>query len=180
MKCRGLLRLSTISILFFTLGLLCINSEIPASETAGIDRCGSISLEEAAALLGVSVDDLARSSSDLMVSPDDLRDKIYKETPYNCSIRAKSNLLKSITYVTYVYSDPVQARIEFNRMRDGFESVSRVDEVPDAGDEAFLAGDQRFHRLIVKKGDTVIDILSPADFTLQKQVVHYILETETN
>ena len=83
MKLKRLLQVTTISILFLTLGVLCTNSKILASETDGTNRCSGITLENATTILDVSTDDLHKSSSDLMVSPDDLQKKIYKiRTPY--------------------------------------------------------------------------------------------------
>ena len=176
MKLKRLLQLTIISILFLTLGLLCTNYKILASETDGTNRCGGVTLENAATLLDVSTDDLHKSSSDLMVSPEDLQNKIYKIHPYNCTIRSKSNFLKFITYVTYVYNDPGQARIEFNKMQKGFESISKVDVISDIGDEAFWAGDNRFQRMVAIKGDVVIDVLSPKDFKLQNRIIRLVLD----
>ncbi|MCF8057549.1 MAG: hypothetical protein K9K37_13050 [Desulfocapsa sp.] len=176
MKRKRLLQLVTISILFFTLGPLGTNSKAHASEKDSMNHCSSITLENAAAILAVSADDLQKSSSDLMVSPDDLEKKIYKIQPYSCTIRSKSNFLKFITYVTYVYSDSGQARIEFNKMQKGFASISKVDVVSDIGDEAFWAGDNRFQRMAAIKGNVVIDILSPKDFELKKRIIRLVLD----
>jgi hypothetical protein len=176
MKFKRLFQLTTISFLFLTLGLLCTNSKILASESDSTTCCSGITLENAATILLVSPDDLHKTCRDFMVSPDDLQKKIYKIRPYNCTIRSKSNFLKLITYVTYVYNDPGQARIEFNKMQNGFESISKVDVVPDIGDKAFWAGDNRFQRMVAIKGDVVIDILSPKDFNLQKQIIRLVLD----
>ena len=176
MKLLHFLRLTTISILFLLLALLCTESKIVAAERNSTNRCDSITLENAATLLAVSPDDLQKSSNDLMVSPEDLQKKIYEIPPYNCTIRSKSNFLKSITYVTYVYNDPGQARIDFNKMRTGFESVSKLDIVPEIGDKTFWAGDNRFQRLVSIKGDVVIDVLSPKDLNLQKQIILLVLD----
>ncbi len=176
MKLKRLLRLTTISILFLNLGMLCTSSKILATETDGTNRCSSITLENAATILVVSTDDLQKSSRDLMVSPEDLQKKIYKIHPYNCTIRSKSNFLKLITYVTYVYNDPGKARIEFDKMQKNFESISKVDVVPDIGDEVFWVGDNRFQRMVAIKGDVVIDVLSPKDFNLQKQIIRLVLD----
>lgn len=111
-----------------------------------------------------------------MVSPDDIQKKIYNRTPYICTIRSKSNFLKFITYVTYVYNDTGQARIEFNKMQKGFESISKVDLIPDIGNETFWAGDNRFQRMVSIKGNVVIDVLSPKDFKLQTQVIRLLWE----
>lgn len=166
------------AFLIFLLNL-CIphlNCRVLAAEEDTAARCDAVPLENAAAILNVPVGDLEISSNDLVVSPEDIHNEVYKVPPYNCTIRAKSNFLNSITYVTYIYGDPVQARIEFNRMREGFESVSRIDEVPDVGDEAFLAGDKRFQRLVVKTGEAVVDILSPKEFNLQKIIALLVVE----
>jgi len=165
-----------LSILFLNLGILCTSSKTLASETDGTERCSSITLENGAKILGAAIDDLQRSSYDLMVSPDDLRKKIYKIPPYNCTIRSKSNFLKLITYVTYVYSDPGQAKTEFNKMRNDFESVSMIEAVPGIGDSAFWAGDNRFQRLVALQGAAMIDILSPKNLDLQKQIISLVLD----
>lgn len=177
MKLKQFVQLTTISILFLTLGLLCANSNILASETDNSDRCSAIPLETAAGILNVSIEDLHKSSTDLMVSPDDLERKIYKTPPYTCSIRSKTNFLKLITYVVYVYNDPGQARLEFEKMKTGFETISKVDALPDIGDATFWAGDNRFQRMVSIKGGIVIDILSPKDFELQKQLIRQVLDT---
>ncbi len=175
-KIKRLFRLTTISILFLILGMLYTHSKILAAETDSANRCNSITLENAAIILVVSTDDLQKSSSDLMVSPDDIREKIYKIQPYNCTFRSGLNFLNFITYVTYVYNHSEQAHIEFNKMQKGFESVSKVDIVPDIGDETFWVGDNRFQRMVSIKGDVVIDVLSPKEFNLQKQIIRLVLD----
>lgn len=111
-----------------------------------------------------------------MVSPEDFQHHTYQGIPYNCTIRSKSNFLHSISYVTYVYTDPGQARVEFNRMKQNFATVAKVDAVPDIGDNAFWVGDSRFQRLVAIRGGVVIDALSPKDFDLQKQTVRLVLK----
>jgi hypothetical protein len=172
-KIRRLLRFTTILILFLNLGVICPSSKTFATRTDGTNRC-SITLEDAAAILAVSVDDLHKSSRNLIVSPEDMQKKIYKIYPYNCTIRSKSNFLKLITYITYVYNDSGQARIEFNQMRKNYESTTKVDAVPGIGDGAFWVGDNRFRRMVAIKDDTVIDVLSPKDFNLQKQIIRIV------
>jgi hypothetical protein len=148
----------------------------PAAGPGAAGRCDSIPLENAAAILEVPVEDLEVTSVDLVVSPEDLRNQVYRNHPYNCTIRSRENLLKSIRYVTYPYSEPVQARMEFIRMRDGFAAVSEIEELPDVGDEAFRAGDKRFQRLVVMHGEVVIDILSPPELHLQKMIALFVLK----
>ncbi|MBU0960338.1 MAG: hypothetical protein KKH60_02340, partial [Proteobacteria bacterium] len=155
--------------------LLTNTSNILAAENTDTNRCSGITLEKAAIILGVSIDDIQISSSDLMISPDDLKKNIYKIHPYSCAVRSKSNFLKIINYVTYVHNNPDKARTEFNKIRKGFESISTVDVLADIGDEAFWAGDNRFERMIAIKGDVVIDVLSPKDFDLQKQIIQQVL-----
>jgi hypothetical protein len=176
MKFKRLLRPTTTLILFLMLALLCTDSKILATETGGTQRCSGITLENAATILAVSTDDLQKSSHDLMISPEDLQKKIYKIQPYNCTIRSKSNFLKLITYVTYVYNDPKHARRDSNKMQQNYESLSMVDAVTDTGDKAFWVGDHRFQRMVALKGDRVIDVLSPKEFNLQKQIIHLVLD----
>lgn len=175
MKFKRILQLTTNSLFILIFVLLCTNRAL-ASEADGGNRCSGISLVSAAAILGVSADNLQENSSDLMVSPDDIEKKIYKILPYNCTIRSKSNFLQFITYVTYFYNDTGQARIEFDKMRKGFESISKVDVVSDIGDASFWAGDDRFQRMVAMKGNVVIDVLSPKDFNRQKRIISLVLD----
>ena len=48
MRLKRLLRLTTISILFLNLGVLCTSSKILGTETDGTNRCSSITLKNAA------------------------------------------------------------------------------------------------------------------------------------
>ena len=176
MKLKRLLRLTTISILCLNVVILFNNSKILATRMDGTQRCRGITLENAATILTVSADDLKKSSRDLEVSPEDLQKKIYKIPPYNCTIRSKSNFLKFITYVTYAYNDPKQARKDFKKMQQNYESISKVEVVPDIGDETFWVGDRRFQRMVSIKGDIVIDVLSPKDFNHQKQIIRLVLD----
>jgi hypothetical protein len=176
MELKRLLRIMTIWMLFLSFCVLYTHSKILATRMDGTQRCRGITLENAAAILAVSSDDLKKSSRDLMVSPEDLKKKIYKVIPYNCTIRSKSNFLKFITYVTYVYNDPKQARMDFKKMQQNYVTVSKVDAVPDIGDEAFWVGDSRFQRMVAIKGDVVIDVLSPKEFNFHKQIMRLVLE----
>ena len=146
-----------------------------AAEAENTDRCSSVSLEDAASILGVSIDDLQISSRDLLISPEDLQKKMYTIHPCNCTIRSTSNFLKSIMYATYIFNDPDLSRKEFNRMREGYAAVSKVDVVADTGDETFWVGDNRFQRMVAIQGNAVIDILTPKDFTHQKQILGLVL-----
>lgn len=176
MKLKQLLWFSTIRFLFITLALLCIHSTPFASELKNTNRCSLLTLENGATLLNVAIEDLQESSHDLMVSPDDLKSKIYKIQPYNCSIRSKSDFLKFITYVIYTYNDPGKAQMEFDKMRKGFETISKVDTIQDIGDEAFWAGDKRFQRMVAIKDGVVIDVLNPKELSLQKKIMSLILD----
>lgn len=176
MKSKRLLRLLAISVLFLNLGFMGANSEIVAAETADTERCTSITFKEGAAILDVSTDDLQTTSHDIMVSPDDLQKKIYKTPPYNCTIRSKSDFLKSIAYITYIYSDPKQAHSDYIKMKKGYESVSTVEDIPGLGDKTFWVADNRFQRLVGAKGTVLVDILSPKDVNLQKQVIRLVLD----
>ena len=175
MKLKRILRLTTISILFF---FICILFAVPrnfAAETDGTNRCNSITLENAATILGVSTDDLQKRNIDIMVSPDDVTKKTFKIQPCNCTIRSKSNFLNGINYIIYTYNDPEQARIDFNKMQTNYETVSKVDVVPDIGDETFWVGDNRFQRMVSIKGDVLVDVLGPKEFDLQKQIIRLVL-----
>jgi len=57
-----------------------------------------------------------------------------------------------------------------------FSTVSRVEEVPGLGDETFRVDDKRFQRMIAIKGGIMIDVLTPADPNLQKQLLRLVLD----
>ncbi len=164
-------RITMATVLFAVFGMLFIGARELAAESGNTNCCGQIKAEDAATILGISVDDLQTSSSDLMVSPEDQEKKIYKVPPCRCSIRSRSNFLKSITYVIYVYNDDAQAGAEYNTMKNGFESVAKTEIVPNIGEATFWVGDNRFQRMVALKGAVVADVLSPKEFEIQKQIM---------
>lgn len=111
----------------------------------------------------------------MMVSPEDIQKKTFKRQPCNCAIRSKSDFLKGIACIIYEYNDPGQARIDFDKMKNGYGAVCKIDVVPDIGGETFWVGDNRFQRMISINGDIVVDGLSPKDFDLQKQIIRLVL-----
>ena len=164
-------RITTTTVIFTVLGILFVGARGLAAESGKTDCCSQMTAADAARILDISVDDLQTSSSDLMVSPEDQAKKIYKVPPCRCSIRSRSNFLKSITYVIYVYNDAGQAGSEYGTMKNGFESVARVDIVPNIGEATFWVGDSRFQRMVALKGALVVDVLSPKELELQKQIM---------
>lgn len=170
-----MLRFTTILMFFFVLCTLFAIPQNFAAETGNTKYCTSISLENAATILGVSIDDLQTNNTDTMVSPDDIKKKTFKMPPYNCSIRSKSDFLKGISYIIYVYNDPGRALIEYNKMQNSYGTISKVDVVPGIGDETFWVSDNRFQRMVSIKKDVVIDVLNPKEFDLQKQIIRLIL-----
>ena len=175
MTLKKTFRLTTISILFIVMCILFTVLQNFASETDSTNRCNSITLESAASILVVSIDELQKSNMDIMVSPDDIKNKTFKIQPCNCAIRSKSNFLKSINYIIYEYNDHKQARIDFNKMKNNYGTISKVDVVPDIGDGTFWVGDNRFQRMVSIKGDVLVDVLSPKEFDLQKQIISLVL-----
>ena len=157
-------RLTTISILFIVMFILFTVLPNFAEETDNTNRCNSITLESAASILVVSTDELQKNNMDIMVSPDDIKNKTFKIQPCNCTIRSKSNFLKSINYI-----------IDFNKMKNNYGTISKVDVVPGIGDGTFWVGDNRFQRMVSIKGNVLVDVLSPKEFDLQKQIISLVL-----
>lgn len=62
-------------------------------------------------------------------------------------------------------------------MKNNFAIVCKVDAVPDLGDEAFWVGDKRFQRMVARRGNMLIDVLSPRNFDRQKKLIQMILAT---
>lgn len=177
MKPERFLQLTILTIFFCTATLPGTNAPLLAAEMDSSSHCNGVTLEDGAAILDLSIDDLLKSSSEIMVSPDDIKKKTYKTPPVSCSIKSKSNFFKFITYVTYIHSSADKAGTEFNKMQKGFESITTVDKITDIGDKAFWVSDTRFQRLVAIKGDVIIDVLSPKDFELQKRVTQLILDS---
>lgn len=167
----------TIFILFLSLSFIFTYCLAFAGEKGNLCRCEGFSLQSAADILNVPVDDLQLNSTEIPVSPEDLQDKTFKTNPSSCTFRSKSDFFKLITYITYVFNDLQKARMEFAKMKKGYESISRAERIEDMGDEAFWVGDERFLRLVAIKGPVVVDVLSPKDFDLQKQVVHVVFKS---
>jgi len=162
---------------FLFFALLSAHLEISAAGQKGTSLCDSITLENGAVILAVSVSDLQKSSSDLLISPDDIEKQIYRAPPYKCTMRSKTNFLKSLSYIIYVYNNSEQARTEFNKMKKSFATVAKVDQIPGLGDETFRVEDSRFQRMVSIKGDLVLDVLNPKESNLQEQIVRLVLET---
>lgn len=106
---------------------------------------------------------------------EDWRSFEIKIKPCNCAIRSKSNFLKGINYIIYEYNDPGHARTGFKKMQNSHGTISEVDGVPDIGYENFWVGDNRFQRMVSIKGDVVVDVLSPKEFDLQKQIISLVI-----
>ena len=174
---KRLSRIITMLIFVLFLGVLCACSILSVAEAKGFPRCDNITLEDGAAILVVAVSDLQKSSSDLLISPDDIERQIYKAPPYKCTMRSKTNFLKSLSYIIYVYNNSEQARTEFNKMKESFATVAKVDQISEFGDETFRVEDSRFQRMVCIKGDLVLDILNPKESNLQKQIVRLVLKT---
>jgi len=163
-----------ILMVFLFFGVMVVDQGIAAGKKDPACRY-EISLKEAGAILGVPADDLSMRSFKQPVSPENRKNKTYKTFPCSYGYRSKSNFLKSISYTVSVFNRPEKARSVFDTMKGNFKTVAKVEAVPGLGDEAFWVNDKRFHRLVCLKGEIMIDVLSPKNPELQKQVVRTIL-----
>jgi hypothetical protein len=170
------LKVTIFGILFLAAGFLSSDFKALAAETGIETLCSSIPLKKAAVILSAPENDLQQSHRELMVSPEDIQKKIYKQPPLSCSIRSKTDFLKLITYVIYVFNDSSQAQVELKKIKEGFETVSKVEGIENMGDEAFWVADQRFQRFVARKSNTMIDILSPKDFEHQTVIMQMIMD----
>ncbi|MBA3011913.1 MAG: hypothetical protein KKF12_09035 [Proteobacteria bacterium] len=170
------LKITILWILFLASGFLHSDFKTFASESDIENLCSFIAVEKAAAILSLPVADLQKSHRELMVSPEDVKNKTYKQPPLSCSIRSKSNFLKMITYVIYVFNEPSHAQVELRKMKTGFETVSEVEMIKGMGEEAFWAGGKRFQRLVARKNNKMIDVLSPKEFNFQADIMQMIMD----
>jgi len=175
MKFKQVPYFRVVFIIFFISGLLLSGSRASTAEKKGSNCNHALTLKDAAALLGVSPGDLQKSSRTVMISPDDIRKKTYKSLPCSYRIRSKSDFLKSIVYTIYLYNDPRQARMDFNRMKNHFAAVSKVDAVKGLEGEVYWAGGKHLHRMVALKGTALIDVMNPADFDIQKRIMRLVL-----
>jgi hypothetical protein len=176
MTINRVLKILMIWILVPVSGGLFFDFRALASETDVENLCSIIPLEKAAEILSVPENDLQMSNRELMVSPEKVKNKTYQQPPLSCSIRSKSNFLKTITYVIYVFNDPSRAQMELKEMKQGFEAVSKVEMINGMGDEAFWAGDRRFQRFVARKNNKMIDIVSPKEFKHQADTMKMIMD----
>jgi len=170
------LRITTIWVLFLASGLLDSGVKVLAAETNAENLCSIITLDKAAVILSVPEDDLHKNYRELMISPEDIENKTYKQPPVSCSIQSKSNFLKMVTFVIYVFNDSSLAQQEFDKMKQGFETVSKVNLISGMGEKAFWVEDSRVQRLVARKNSKLVDILNPKDFNTQTHTMHMILE----
>jgi len=161
-------------VVFLSSGWLFSYSTAPASENQSL--CNAVPFEKAAKILLTKESDLEKNTRELMVSPEDIKNKLYLEPPVSCSIRSKSNFLKTITFVSYVFNDPSRATLELKKMKQGFETVAKTETIIDMGDEAFWVKDARFQRLMARKNNRIIDILNPKEFNHQADIMKMILD----
>lgn len=144
---------------------------------ADANLCTGITVREAAGMLGVPESDIRAAGHEIPVSPDDIKNKVYKTPPCNCSFRSTTDFLKSVNYVVYVFSSDKQAVREFNTMKANYETVSQTQAVAETGDMAFRVDDKRFQRMVGLKKNVLVDVLSPKTAELQQQIIEQVLKT---
>lgn len=174
MTIRKVVKITILWIFFLASGFLHSDFKTFASDIENL--CSFITIEKAAVILSLPENDLQKSHRELMVSPEDVKNKTYKQPPLSCSIRSKSNFLKMITYVIYVFNEPSHTQVELRKMKEGFETVSEVEMINGTGEEAFWAGDKRFQRLVARKNNKLIDVLSPKEFESQADIMQMIMD----
>lgn len=166
-------------IVFFNVTLLISvldTSNLYSADSDGMRLCEAVTLQDAASVLAVNPEDLKFANRELMVSPEDLKNKLYISAPCLCSIRSTSDFSKSINYMTYIFSDAKMAKTEFEKMLNNYETVAKVDMVEKTGDSAFRVEDQRFQRTVVVKDEVLIDVLNPTDFASQMRIIRLVMD----
>jgi len=176
MTIRKALKITSLWVFILGSGFLYSDFKTFASESDIENLCSFIVIEKAAAILSLPENDLQKSHRELMVSPEDVKNKTYEQPPLSCSIQSKSNFFKMITYVIYVFNEPSHAQVELKKMRERFETVSEVEMIKGMGGEAFWAGDKRFQRLVARKNNKMIDVLRPKEFKLQVDIMQTIMD----
>jgi len=132
-----------------------------ANAMAKGSSCDAITVAQAAELLGTKPSDLKVETSDML--------------PDRCVIRSKTDWLTALSFSIYREETSAEASASLHQMAEGFAGLSTIVPVPNLGDEAIYAGDDRLKRLVLRKGRYLIDISSPRDRRRQEKAARILL-----
>lgn len=139
-------------------------SSAPATKTAAsntpADGCAGLTREQAASILGLAPGDL--------VGPEHLQ-------TFTCRFHGRSDPYTTLTFNVYTESSAAEAASKMGEQEEGFTFLSSIDTLPGLGDLAWRAPDSRVRRLMVRKGATWVDIVTPGDSAAQVRIARIVL-----
>lgn len=121
--------------------------------------CGGMTKEKAASILGIPAEELEYNFSDQM---------------HTCSFR--KGWRHSINYALYEEKNAEAAKRSMNEVATGLQVLVKCSKVDGIGDAAISCHGERAKRLLVRKGATWVDIITPADIKQKKQVARTVLQ----
>ena len=127
-------------------------------ETAG--PCGGITAEQVASIL--------------KIAPADVSGPQHLST-FSCVYRSSKDFYTSMTFNVYVEPSAAQAHDKLNSQMQGLGVLSKIVAVDNLGDEAWRAPDPRVGRLMARKDNVWVDIVTPGDQTSQEQMARIVL-----
>lgn len=94
---------------------------------------------------------------------------------FTCVYRARDDFYTSLTFNVYVEPSAAQAARKLAAVKDGLAGLSPLRAVGRLGDEAWRAPDPRVRRLLMRKGNVWLDVVTPGDEASQVAVARIVL-----
>ncbi|MEJ2760521.1 MAG: hypothetical protein P8126_02985 [Gammaproteobacteria bacterium] len=129
-----------------------------SAETAG--PCGGITASQAASILKIAPADVA--------GPQHL-------STFSCVYRSRKDFYTSMTFNVYVEPSATQAHRKLNTQMEGLGNLSKIVAVDHLGDEAWRAPDPRVGRLMARKDNVWLDVVTPSDAVSQVRIARIVL-----
>lgn len=133
------------------------SSQAPAS--AKIGPCGGLTVAQAAAILHIPVADVK--------GPQHF-------STFSCVYRSRKDFYTSMTFNVYVEPSAAQAQRKLDAVKDGLAYLSPIDPVDHLGDGAWRAPDSRVRRLLMRKGNVWLDVVTPGDQASQVRIAEIV------
>ena len=141
----------------------CSQSASPStgsSPEAGVGPCGGLGVAQAASILHIPPTDVS--------GPQHL-------SSFTCIYRSRKDFYTSLTYNVYVEPSAGQAARKLEALKEGLADLSPIQAVDHLGDEAWRAPDPRVRRLLMRKGNVWLDVVTPGDQASQVAVAKIVL-----
>lgn len=141
----------------------CSQSASPStgsSPEAGVGPCGGLGVAQAASILHIPPNDVS--------GPQHL-------SSFTCIYRSRKDFYTSLTYNVYVEPSAGQAARKLEALKEGLADLSPIQAVDHLGDEAWRAPDPRVRRLLMRKGNVWLDVVTPGDQSSQVAVAKIVL-----